>query len=68
LGQEEFLSTGGDVLKFSQETHKDIYKHMKEKPMYCEFLIPHRVIYRQVNEEVLDVFVNPPMQKKKRIP
>jgi hypothetical protein len=71
LGKEEFLNTGGGVLRFSEETHKDIYEHMKkhceqmeEKPRYREFLSRYRIMYKQANEKEMDRYIIPPLQEK----
>ena len=61
LGQEKFLNTGGYVLKFSEDKHKDIYEHMKEKPRYREFLSRYRIMYKQANEKGMDHYIIPPL-------
>jgi hypothetical protein len=66
--QEEFLNTGGYVLKFTEETCKDIYKHVKEKSRYREFLSRYRIIYKEANERILEVFIIPQMQEKLELP
>ena len=68
LDQKEFLNTGGYVLKFTEETRKDIYEHVKEKSRHREFLSPYRLIYKQANERVLEVFIIPPLQDKLEFP
>ena len=64
VGQEVLLNAGGCVLKFSEETHKDIYEHMKEKPRYREFLSRYRIMYKQENEKEMDCFIIPPLQEE----
>jgi TATA-box binding protein (TBP) (component of TFIID and TFIIIB) len=68
IGQEEFLNTGGCVLKFSEETHKDIYEHMKKKPRYREFFRRYRIMYNQANENEMDRYIIPTLQEKLKIP
>jgi hypothetical protein len=67
LDQEEFFSTGGYVLKFSQETRRHLRAH-EEKTRYCEFLSRYRIMYKQANEKDLDGFVIPPLQEKLQFP
>jgi hypothetical protein len=68
LDQEEFLNTDGYVLKFTEETRKDIYEHVKEKSRYREFLSRYRIIYKQANERVLGVCIIPQIQEKLELP
>jgi ankyrin repeat protein len=56
------------VLKFSEETHKDIYQHLKEKPRYREFLSRYRLMYSQANEKQMDRYIIPPLQEKLELP
>jgi hypothetical protein len=67
-GQEDFLNTGGTVLKFSEETHKAIYQHMKEKPRYREFLSKYRIMYLQANEKRIDQYIIPMLEKQLAFP
>jgi len=63
VGQEVLLNAGGCVLKFSEETHKDIYEHMKEKPRYRGFLSRYRIMYKQANEKEMDRYIIPHCKK-----
>jgi len=68
VGQEEFLNTGGYVLKFSEETHKTIYEKMEKKPRYREFLSRYRIMCKQANEKEMDRYIIPPLQEKLKFP
>jgi hypothetical protein len=68
LGQEGFLNTRGSVLKFSEDTHKDIYEHMKERLGYREFLSRYRIMYRQANEKDMHGYIITPLQEKLQLP
>jgi hypothetical protein len=68
FGQEDFLNTGGYVLKLTEEKHKDIYEKMKEKPRYREFLSRYRIMYKQANEKGMDRYIIPPLQEKLKFP
>ena len=68
VGQEEFLNTGGHVLKFSEETHKTIYEKMEKKPRYREFLSRYRIMCKQANEKEMDRYIIPPLQEKLKFP
>ena len=68
VGQEDFLETGGCVLKFSEETHKTIYEKMEKKPRYRDFLSRYRIMYKQANEKEMDLHIIPPLQENPKFP
>ena len=69
VGQEVFLNTGGLMLRFSEEKHKDVYEHMKKKTLrYREFLSRYRIMYKQANEKEMDGYIIPPLQKILKFP
>jgi len=68
IGEEEFLMTGGSVLQFNEEEHKDIYQHLQELPKHREFLSRLRIVYSQANEEEMEFHIKPELQKSMKLP
>jgi hypothetical protein len=66
--QEHLLNTGGNVLKFSEETHKYIYKHMTEQRRYRNFSSPYRIMYDQANEKRMDNYIISLTEKQTNCP
>jgi len=68
IGEEAFLMTGGSVLQFNEEEHKDIYEHLQELPKHREFLSRFRIFYGQANEKEMDCHIKPELQQSMKLP
>jgi len=67
-GEEEFLMTGGSVLQFNEEEHKDIYEHLQELPKHREFLRRFRIFYNQADEKEMDCHIKHELQQNMKLP
>jgi len=63
IGEEGFFMTGGSVLQFNEEEHKDIYKHLQDLPKHREFLRRLRIFYNQVGEKEMECHIKSELQK-----
>jgi hypothetical protein len=68
FGEEESLITGGSVLQFNEEEHKDIYEHLQEFPKYRQFLSRLRIFYRQANEREMEAHIKFELQQSMKLP
>ena len=68
IGEAEFVMTGGSVLQFNEEEHKDIYEHLKELPKHREFLSRFRIFYRQADEREMDRHIECELQEIMKLP
>ena len=68
LGEEEFITTGGSVLQFNKEEHKDIYQHLQDLPKHREFLSRFRIFYSQADEKEMDCHIKPELQQIMNLP
>ena len=62
IGGAKFLRTGGYVLQFNEEEHKDIYEHLQELPKHREFLSRFRIFYKQADEKEMEWDIKPELQ------
>jgi len=67
IGEEEFLMTGGSVLQFNEEKHKDIYEHLKKLPKHREFLSRFRIFYSQARGKEMEGHIKPGLQKNLKL-
>ena len=68
ISEAEFVMTGGSVLQFNEEEHKDIYEHLKELPKHREFLSRFRIFYRQADEMEMDRHIECELQQIMKLP
>jgi hypothetical protein len=68
IGEEKFLMTGGSVLQFNEEEHKDIYYHLQDLPKHREFLRRFRLFYSQANENEMDWHIKSELQQIMKLP
>ena len=68
FNQEEFLMTGGSVLRFDEEKHKEIYQHLQKLPKHRECLSILRIIYNQPDEKQMDCHIKRELQLIMKLP
>ena len=68
FSQEEFLMTGGSVLKFDEQKHNAIYEGLKELPKHREFLSRFRILYKQAGEKQIDCHIKRELQQSMQLP
>jgi hypothetical protein len=68
ISQEEFVMTGGSVLQFNEEEHKDVYELLQDLPKHREFLSRLNIFYNQADEKGMDCHIKRELQHSMKLP
>jgi hypothetical protein len=60
--------TGGSVVQFNEEEHKEIYDYLQDLPNHREFLSRFRIFYSEADEREMDWYIKHELQQSMKVP